>query len=346
MNTMKKLIVMMLVLFLAGFSTVSAQFDNVGTSAASFLKIGVGSRGEAMGGAFVAAVNDPTALYWNVAGLASLEYKEILFSQNKWVLDINQSFLGVGLPLGDFGTLGFQISYLSMGEMKETTWDRPEGTGGTFTSYDAVIGVGYARRLTDKFSVGIQGKFITESISQSSASAWALDVGAIYSTGFSGLKIGVSIANFGTQMRMDGRDLRVKVDPYPTSGSNPKDVTANLETLPWSLPLYFQIGTSMEAVRIDQHVVTVNIDYRDERDYRPLVVYGMEYNFDNFLFLRGGLTDRYQESSQFYYHPSVTAGAGIRMLIPETDYFVKFDYAYSDLHRLQEAHRITVGLQF
>ena len=47
-----------------------AQFDNAGTSAAAFLKIGVGSRAVALGGAYTAIGGDPSSLYWNIAGIA------------------------------------------------------------------------------------------------------------------------------------------------------------------------------------------------------------------------------------------------------------------------------------
>ena len=58
----------------------SAQFDNVGTSAANFLKIGVGSRAEGMGGAYTAQVADATALYWNPSGLAHIQQPQIVFN--------------------------------------------------------------------------------------------------------------------------------------------------------------------------------------------------------------------------------------------------------------------------
>ncbi len=343
---MKNLFAVILLFVFMFFSEAFSQFDNIGTSAANFLKIPVGSRGESLGGAFIAQVDDPTALYWNVAGLSFMQRNEIMFSQNDWVLDISHSFLGVGIPMGDAGTLGVQVSYLSMGEMKETTFEKPEGTGATFTSYDAVIGIGYARKLTDKFAIGIQTKFVQEVIAQASANALAFDIGAIFYTGFHGLKIGVTISNFGTQMKLDGRNLRVKIDPYPIAGSNPNDVVANLDTQPWSLPLCFQIGASIETFRSEQHALLANVVYKDERDFRPILSYGFEYAFDNFVFLRGGMTDRYQDVKKFYSDPALTFGAGIKMLLPDTDYIVKFDYAYSDLKRLEQAHRITVGLQF
>ena len=41
----------------------------VGTTAAQFIKLGVGARAIGMGGTFVAEASDLSALYWNPAGL-------------------------------------------------------------------------------------------------------------------------------------------------------------------------------------------------------------------------------------------------------------------------------------
>jgi hypothetical protein len=51
-----------------------------GTSSLEFLKIGVGARAEGMGEAFVSVANDPSALYWNPAGIGSLLRREIQFN--------------------------------------------------------------------------------------------------------------------------------------------------------------------------------------------------------------------------------------------------------------------------
>ncbi len=47
-----------------------------GTTAAQFLKIGVGARAIGMGGAFAATADDITAMYWNPAGLARVYGRE------------------------------------------------------------------------------------------------------------------------------------------------------------------------------------------------------------------------------------------------------------------------------
>jgi hypothetical protein len=52
-----------------------------GSTAGAMLEIGVGARAEAMGGAFVAIAEDPSALYWNPAGITKL--KNCLFKSPK-----------------------------------------------------------------------------------------------------------------------------------------------------------------------------------------------------------------------------------------------------------------------
>ena len=330
-------------LFIASTKIFAQQFDNVGTSVANFLKIGVGSRIEAMGGAGIALVNDPTALYWNVAGLAHQEINEYTISHNDWIADVNQNFIGVGIPLS-FGTLGVQLNYVSMGNMPVTTWEKPEGTGAQFQAFDALLGIALATRMSDKFSVGGQIKFLMEQISQSSANAIAIDVGARYSTGWNGLAIGFVISNFGSEMRMYGRDLRIKTDPFPTAGSNPGDVISNLEAQNWSLPLYFQIGTSMDLFNQDKIKVIGSLDYRDERDYKPLLLTGTEVAYDDFLYGRFGLNQRYNLYGKSKISPSF--GGGVKFTVPNNNnYTIKVDYSYSVLRDLLNAQRITISVQ-
>src|SRR5688572_28460738 len=53
--------------------TTSEDFNNEGSSGATFQKIGVGARAAGMGGAYSAMADDVTALYWNPAGAARLQ---------------------------------------------------------------------------------------------------------------------------------------------------------------------------------------------------------------------------------------------------------------------------------
>ena len=76
----------------------SCYASGPGTTAANYLKIGVGARATAMGGAFTAIADDATALYWNPAGLSQIKGKQLSASYNSWFAGINQGYLSLVFP--------------------------------------------------------------------------------------------------------------------------------------------------------------------------------------------------------------------------------------------------------
>lgn len=326
-----------------------AQFDNAGTSAMNFLKIGVGARAIGMGAAQVAVVNDVSALYWNPSGMSSIPSTQIVLSNNNWIADVSHNYLGVATSLGDLGVVGLSVSYLSMGDMDVTTWDNTYGTGETFTAHSSAIGIGWARQMNDRFRVGIHLKYLNETISNSSSNSFAVDIGSQYQLGW--LTIGMSIQNFGPQTTISGRDLAVRIDPLPEVGSNPPDVTANLETQSWSLPILFQIGFAATPLRTELMRVTTSFDFRDERDYRAQLSFGSEVALNEMVFLRGGVKNRLHSivavgGSTLEEEYLFTAGVGVAYPLPATSITVHFDYGYQQLHYFVDSQLITVRLDF
>ena len=132
----------------------SQTVSKTGTTAAQFLKIGVGARALAMGGAYSAVSNDATALYWNPAGLSSMKKNEILLDHQDWILDVDLDFIG-GSYKTPFGTIGAAISAMYMGEMEVTTTHDPEGTGEKFNAGSIMGQLTFSKSLTDRFSFGV-----------------------------------------------------------------------------------------------------------------------------------------------------------------------------------------------
>ncbi|MGA7303318.1 MAG: UPF0164 family protein [Rhodothermales bacterium] len=124
-----------------GFShPASAQgVSKVGTTSADFLQIDVGPRAVAMGGAFVAAANDASSLYWNPAGLANIGGSELIAAHSEWLGDLNFDYLGVALNMGVAGIAGVSVTMLSMPDMLVRTVDRQEGTGETYDAADMAL---------------------------------------------------------------------------------------------------------------------------------------------------------------------------------------------------------------
>lgn len=195
-----KLVYRIIILFIVAIPISSqAGEEKVGTSAASFLKIGVGARATGMGEAFCAVADDPTAMYWNPAGLSLIEGKQLTYIHNFWFEDITTGFLGYAHPFKDF-SLGVGIDYLTMGEVEETTELQPRGTGKKFRVEDDTAGIiSYARRMGGNLSLGMNVKYVQQNVANESAAGYAADLGLLCK--LSPLRLGLAVQNIGTSMK-------------------------------------------------------------------------------------------------------------------------------------------------
>ena len=57
---------------------VAQGISKTGTTAAQFLKLGIGSKALGIGGAFTSIADDPSCLYWNPGGLGNQKKSTIL----------------------------------------------------------------------------------------------------------------------------------------------------------------------------------------------------------------------------------------------------------------------------
>ncbi len=340
---MKKSISLILGLLLSvNFSIYSQEVSKVGTTAASFLAIDVGSRAVGMGGAFTAIANDVSAMYWNPAGVARITNAEAMFCNTRWIADVSFNFAAFALNLGNLGTVGLNAAFLTMDQMERTTIFEPQGTGEMFDMGSYAFGLGYARNLTDRFSIGFNFKYINENIYHSSAHGIALDVGTLFDTQFNGLKIGMSISNYGTKMQMGGRDMLIQADVDPTVAGNNPNVNSNLETDKFDLPLMFRVGISMDVLKgIGKSNFIVSVDALHPNNDVEYMNVGGEYIFDNMFALRAGYKSLFARDSE----QGLSFGAGVNYrLFGQTN--IKIDYAYQDFGVLQEVQLFTIGLGF
>jgi hypothetical protein len=318
---------------------MSAQ-TNVGTTAAPFLKIEAGPRAVAMGGNFVALADDATALFWNPAGAARIFERRLTFGHTEWFADISHDFFGMVIPWSE-GAIGVSVVALNTGEMEQTTVEEPEGTGILFDFSDLAFGITYARPLTDRFSVGITGKYINESLFNESASTFAVDLGTLLEVGYKGLRIGMSISNFGGRLQLDGRDL---IQGQDLNGDGIDETQANLDTRSWSLPLTFRVGTVIDLIGLESGLwqnpdsrITLEADGIHPNDNEERMGFGAEYAWRETLFLRGG-TKVNHDVEDFSW------GGGIKI---NTDSFgVGVDYAFSDLGDLDSVQRFSISIDF
>lgn len=339
---MKKISYLWLTVLIISSLSYSQNITKVGTTAAPFLEIGVGSRAVGMGGAFVAVANDATTIYWNPGGLSRVQQNEVILNHAQWLADTNFDFVGIVLPLGQFGTLGANITTLSMGDMKVRTIEKPEGTGEMFSAGDFSLGLSYARNLTDRFSIGFNAKYIRQKIWHMSASSVALDIGTLFRTKFRDMKIGMSISNFGNKMRLEGKSTLVQHDIDPEHLGNNDRINAHLDTDRWSLPLIFRVGLAMDVLQMgSSNYLTIAVDAHHPNDNTECLNMGMEYVVNDMFFLRLGYKSLFTRDSE----QGLTAGAGINYnMIGNVS--LKFDYAYADFGRMNDVHRFSFGIVF
>lgn len=331
-------------LLIALMTPVAAQDDvtKVGTTAAKFLTIPVGARATALGGAFAAQANDATAAYWNPGMLGWLEKNEISFTHSKYFAELNLEFASAVFRWEGFGTVAFSLLALNTGEMLVTTVDDPEGSlGSTFDVGSYAVGVSYGRSLTDKFAIGGTFKYIYENISRSQASGIAIDAGTIFTTPFSGIRLGVGISNFGQKLKISGADLLVQKDIDPSIRGNNESINANLSTDAFDLPLNLRIGLAYDAMKTENSRLTVAVDALHPNDNSESLNAGAEWAlFKDLLALRGGYRNVFLNNNENSY----TAGFGLQYRSAGVRF--RFDYAFADQQHLQGIHQFGFSIQY
>jgi hypothetical protein len=321
--------------------TFVTNVSGVGVSAATFLEIGVGARAAAMGGAYAAIANDATALYWNPAGIAWLEGIQVEFMHSEWLAETTYDYLGLVVSIPSINSsIGTSILYLNYGESPVRTVTRPEGTGEKYSARDLALSVSYALALTDRFSFGLSGKYISQRIWSEEGSAFAVDVGVFYKTGLKGLQLGASMSNFGSDIQLQGRHLTTTVDPDPLV-ANFDRVPVNYKVLAYALPLLFRVGLAYEQEFGQYTRALVALDVNHPSNTTESINLGMEVGIGDMFYFRGGYENMFEQDAI----NGLTLGGGI-------DYYqrgswgIRIDYAWSDWDILDKTQRFSVGIRF
>ncbi len=243
-----------------------------GETGAQFLKIGVGAKAMAMGGAFSAIADDASAIYWNPAGLARQEAPSVLATYGMWFEHMGHHTFAAAMPVGG-GHWGGLVCYSPSGDIPSVGADLDEL--GEYDAYDFSGSLAFADQVGADLSYGVGVKLIQSSIENESATGYAADAGVLYELPqLEGLSLGLAVQNMGPELKFisDG-------DP---------------------LPLIVRGGVAFEA----GHLV-VAADASKPRDNDVSVHLGAEYLIAEILALRAGFLTRPEMES------AVTFGLGV-----------------------------------
>jgi hypothetical protein len=216
--------------------------------------------------------------------------------------------------------------------------EAPEGTGEFYDARDFAVNVSISARLIPTFSFGLSGKIINQRIWSEQGSQFALDAGVYYETPLAGLSIGASISNFGSDIALAGKNLNDIIDPDPgNEGITNIPVVYKTDGAP--LPQIFRFGLSYSIPLPLRSALITSVDLMHPTGSTESVNMGVEYGFNDMLFLRAGYLNRFERDSI----NGLTLGGGLKYTLKDRSDFA-FDYAYSDWGILQNVHRISVGV--
>jgi len=301
---MKRYIRQNILLLIIAFAVLGNGFPvySQGNAAIPFLKINIGSRAEAMGGAYTAIANGPNALYYNPAGLGLSVNREIMLYHTQWFSNISVENLTFVYPFSSRWSFGSGLSFLHM-----PTFDRYEidpATGGPleagkFSAYDMVFTAGLGIHVIDNIYLGSNLKIIREKLASVNATGFAADFGILATIPASGIRMGFAVQNLGS-----------KIQYLATKSALPLTYRAGIA-------YQFQHGNNVIALDVIKPI--------DEAvQFLPGVEVGISENFS----IRGGYQPTQHEANGF------SAGFGLQM--PEG---FKINYAYTPYGDLGDAHR-------
>lgn len=206
---------------------------NTITTALPFLGINPDSRSGAMGDAGTALSPNSSSIMWNTAMLNFSEAKsEIGVSYTPWLRqltnDMHLSYLSGYSRVGERHVIGGALRYFSLGEITFT--DNAGNTIREFKPNEFELTLGYAFKLADKHSIGVNGKFaysnltgglVTQGTETKAAIAGIADISYAYRTeDINWFKIngvyalGVTITNIGNKVAYSANARR---DFLPTT---------------------------------------------------------------------------------------------------------------------------------
>ncbi len=336
---MRKLALFLFALVLGSPQPVGAQ-SKVGTTMLQFLKIEPGARGAAMGNAGTALSEGIDAVYFNAGVIGAISKAAVTFTHSAWFADISYDYAAAALPVAGFGTLFASVTALNSGEIDVRTVDLPQGTGARYTVSDVAVGLGFGRQITSRFAAGMQMRYVTESIWNSSVQVLTFDFGTVYRLSSDGLMMGFGLSNLGTRAGFDGRDLAIQYDSNPDVFGDNSALPAFQSTDEFSVPVMMRLGMSYPRRLTEDTKLLLVLEALHPNDNSESLNAGLEWSWDDAFAVRSGYQTLFEDDSDL----GLTFGFGMRTEVGSQLY--QLDYAWADHDRLGATHRFTVVLQF
>ena len=159
------------ILLLLFFTTANIIAGDGGRE--SVFSDGAGARSQAMGGAFVAISDNPSATYYNPAALSFLDYQEITLMHRDLYEGTIYNF--AAWAYSDVKLGGFGLSYYRVGTDDIIRRENYIEIG-SFNYAQQQFMLSYSKKLLNDLALGINYKIIHQKIADLSDNSYALDL--------------------------------------------------------------------------------------------------------------------------------------------------------------------------
>ena len=170
-----------------------------GATGYTFLKLGIGVRPVAMGGAFTAISDDADGLFWNPGGLGIIKDYYLSGMVMNHLFYFNYYNLAAVIPITKHSGLGIGLSYLGAQDIEYS--ERGE-EGAQFINSDMLLNIGYGYSYGRHKIVSFGGclKVVRSQLHHYTAYGGLLDLGVIFNP-YRFLYFGTTIKNLGSPRR-------------------------------------------------------------------------------------------------------------------------------------------------
>lgn len=332
---------------LMSMNVLAGENEKLAQSGFQFLGVTSDARAAAMGEAMTTLRLGSASLFFNPAGMAEIEgTMDFSGSANLWIADIKHTTFSIGVKPwhGDYGAFGLSLQYVDYGDFYGTRVNAALPLGyedtGIFSVSSLAVGLGYAKQLSERFSVGGHVRWVHQDLGESmtavntqtfnagtdssygtadtvlvnnTLSPFVFDFGTQFKTGFKSLVFGMSVRNFSGEVK------------YASEG--------------FQAPLVFTLGISMDLMDFAEdlksdHSLYCSIDASHHRDHPEQIKIGMEYRLMQMVCFRAGYASSNNDETNFSY------GIGV------SKFGFTFDYAYTPYGVFDAVQRMTVRFSY
>ena len=271
-------------------STNRAQEELAGY-AATFLRMDLGGRGLALGGAMTACDANGTSFYYNPALLPEIKEKTLFFSYRQLSLDRYFRVVSFSHFLKPSG--GISIGWISSGVGQITGRDFSGNKTGEIDCSENAFYFSFGVKPAEKVSIGISGKILRAKLYTLGASSFAIDLG-IFIRPFKNFSIGLQAKDLNGKYSWDSSSLFER-------GSKTYD----------KIPRSLNIGVNYSNGNLKLNIYGGATFYST---YGKIIRAGIEKEITDSFVIRSG-----------FFNKSFGTGAGFKVKVFKKDGFI--DYA-------------------